>query len=50
MTKRNVLKRLGLVAVGLLAVADRDQFTTEWEFFEKGQRTMTETETFTRVK
>jgi hypothetical protein len=31
-------------------IADRDQFTTEWEFFEKGQRTMTETETFTRVK
>jgi hypothetical protein len=29
---------------------DRDHFTTEWEFFEKGTRTMTETERFTRVK
>ena len=31
-------------------IDDRDHFTTEWEFFEKGKRTMTETETFTRVK
>ena len=27
-----------------------NRFTTEWEFFAKGQRTMTEVETFTRVK
>ncbi len=31
-------------------IDDRDHFTTEWEFFEKGKKTMTETETFTRVK
>ena len=31
-------------------IDDRDRFTTEWEFFEKGKKTMTETETFTRVK
>jgi hypothetical protein len=28
----------------------RDRFTTEWEFFEGGRKTMTETEVFTRVK
>jgi hypothetical protein len=28
----------------------RDRFTTEWEFFKMGRRTMTEIETFTRVK
>jgi hypothetical protein len=27
-----------------------DRFTTAWEFFENGTKTMTETETFTRVK
>ena len=27
-----------------------NRFTTEWEFFAKGQKTMTEVETFTRVK
>ena len=30
--------------------ADRDHFTTEWEFFEKGALKMTETEAFTRLK
>jgi hypothetical protein len=29
---------------------DRDRFTTEWEFFKMGRRTMTEIETFTRLK
>jgi hypothetical protein len=27
-----------------------NQFTTSWEFFQDGKKTMTETETFTRVK
>ena len=27
-----------------------DRFTTEWEFFAGGRKTMTETETFTRIK
>lgn len=27
-----------------------DRFTTEWEFFENGRRTMTEVETFERVR
>ncbi len=31
-------------------IGDREHFTTEWEFFEKGKLKMTETETFTRVK
>ncbi len=31
-------------------IQDRDHFTTEWEFFQDGKKTMTETETFTRVK
>ena len=32
------------------AVMAADHFTTEWEFFEKGQRTQTEVEHFSRVK
>ena len=31
-------------------VIDKDNFTTEWEFFENGARKFTEVETFTRVK
>jgi hypothetical protein len=31
-------------------ITDRDHFTTEWEFFEKGTLKMTETEAFTRLK
>ncbi|HSC27886.1 MAG TPA: hypothetical protein VLD67_11460 [Vicinamibacterales bacterium] len=27
-----------------------NRFTTEWEFFENGRKTMTELETFTRIK
>ena len=29
---------------------DADRFVTEWEFFENGQKKMTETETFSRVR
>jgi hypothetical protein len=29
---------------------DRDRFTTEWEFFAGGKKTMTEVEHFTRLK
>jgi hypothetical protein len=29
---------------------DADHFVTEWEFFENGQKKMTETETFTRAR
>jgi hypothetical protein len=29
---------------------DADHFTTSWEFFQGGKKTMTELETFTRVK
>jgi hypothetical protein len=28
---------------------DANHFVTEWEFFENGQKKMTEVETFTRV-
>lgn len=31
-------------------ITDRDHFVTEWEFFEGAQKTMTETDAFTRVK
>ena len=31
-------------------VTDPDNFVTEWEFFNKGVKTMTEVESFTRVK
>jgi hypothetical protein len=31
-------------------LADATHFTTEWEFFENGKKTMTEVETFTKVK
>lgn len=31
-------------------IIDADRFVTEWEFFENGAKTMTEAETFTRVK
>ena len=31
-------------------IVDADHFVTEWEFFEKGARKMTEKETFTRIK
>ena len=31
-------------------IEDADHFTTEWEFFENGKKTMTEIERFTRVK
>jgi hypothetical protein len=34
----------------LYRIKDRNQFTTEWEFFAGGKKTMTETEVFTRVK
>ncbi len=34
----------------LYRVQDKDHFSTEWEFFEGGRKTMTETEVFTRVK
>ena len=31
-------------------VIDRNTFVTEWEFFDKGIKTLTEVESFTRVK
>ena len=31
-------------------IIDADHFVTEWEFFENGQKKMTETETLTRVR
>jgi hypothetical protein len=31
-------------------IKDRHHFTTEWEFFKEGRKTMTETEAFRRVK
>jgi hypothetical protein len=34
----------------LYRITDKNHFTTIWEFFENGQKTMTETETFTRVR
>ena len=33
----------------LYRLADANHFTTSWEFFQDGKKTMTETETFTRV-
>jgi hypothetical protein len=30
-------------------IQDRDHFVTEWEFFQDGKKTMTETESFTRA-
>ncbi len=34
----------------LYRIRDADHFVTEWEFFSGGRKTMTEVETFTRVK
>jgi hypothetical protein len=31
-------------------IDDANHFTTSWEFFQNGKKTMTETETYTRVK
>ena len=31
-------------------IVDANHFVTEWEFFENGQKKMTETETFTRAR
>jgi hypothetical protein len=33
----------------LYRLADANHFTTSWEFFKDGNKTMTETETFTRI-
>ena len=33
----------------LYRLADANHFTTSWEFFQDGKKTMTETESFTRV-
>jgi hypothetical protein len=34
----------------LYRIEDANHFTTEWEFFDKGKKTMTEVEKFSRVK
>jgi len=34
----------------LYRVTDLNHFTTSWEFFQDGRTSMTETESFTRVK
>ena len=34
----------------LYRVDDATHFTTAWEFFQDGKKTMTELETFTRVR
>jgi hypothetical protein len=33
----------------LYKIEDANHFTTQWEFFDKGKKTMTEIEKFTRL-
>jgi hypothetical protein len=43
-------KNAGHMRRALYRLDDANHFTTSWEFFENGKKTMTELETFTRVK
>jgi hypothetical protein len=42
-------ENIGHMRRALYRLDDTNHFTTAWEFFEGGKKTMTETETFTRV-
>jgi hypothetical protein len=43
-------EKSGHMRRALYHLEDANRFTTEWEFFQDGRNTMTERETFTRVK